>query len=401
MRFTAKTSELLEAIKKVLPAVGRGGATIRALKGILFSAVEANDSVPAALRLAATNLELTISTLIDVTQATTGASVLDAGMIRDIAAVAASSELTIEPDIAAPDGKQRFLIRCGRARFDIASFVGVDEFPVPGDEKSEGTKRLAATVPAGVLATMIEHVAYAAAKDDNRRVLRGVHVCIDNDGDLLRMTATNAYRLATVSVAKEPVGGAVIQTTGSGGQIVPAVALEVFRRALKDIAPEESVGLEIGDKFATLKLGRDTYKVRLFDDTYPNWRQIIPQTFEAVLIANLSECLLAIRQAGAMADEDSKLVMELGPDKTIFRSSLQGVGSAESEIPASTGGKKLIVTCRGEYITDILKHIPSGTDEVTIQFAGEVKPILIDYQVEANEIPMSVKALVMPFNVAR
>jgi DNA polymerase-3 subunit beta len=346
-------------------------------------------------------LELTISTLIDVTQATTGASVLDAGMIRDIAAVAASSELTIEPDIAAPDGKQRFLIRCGRARFDIASFVGVDEFPVPGDEKSGGTKRLAATVPAGVLATMIEHVAYAAAKDDNRRVLRGVHVCIDNDGDLLRMTATNAYRLATVSVAKEPVGGAVIQTTGSGGQIVPAVALEVFRRALRDMAPEESVGLEVGDKFATLKLGRDTYKVRLFDGHYPNWRQIIPQTFEAVLIANLSECLLAIRQAGAMADEDSKLVMELGPDKTIFRSSLQGVGSAESEIPASTGGKKLTVTCRGEYITDILKHMPSGTDEVTIQFAGEVKPILIDYQVEANEIPMSVKALIMPFNVAR
>jgi DNA polymerase-3 subunit beta len=167
------------------------------------------------------------------------------------------------------------------------------------------------------------------------------------------------------------------------------------------MAPEESVGLEVGDKFATLKLGRDTYKVRLFDGNYPNWRQIIPQTFEAVLIANLSECLLAIRQAGAMADEDSKLVMELGPDKTIFRSSLQGVGSAESEIPASTGGKKLTVTCRGEYITDILKHMPSGTDEVTIQFAGEVKPILIDYQVEANEIPMSVKALVMPFNVAR
>ena len=219
MRFTAETLALQEAIKKVLPAVAKGKATLPALRGILFTVSEPDESGAARLKLVATDLGLYISTLIEVKQAESGAIVLDGGMIRSIVSAATSHEMVVEPDISAPQtlkGKH-YTIRCGRARFDIAACAAVDEFPT--FDATETADTLTVSSPASVLATMIEHTAYAAAKRDSRQYLTGVHISCNTDGDLLRLTATNAYRLATVA-SKSDIGATdgepLIEVTGFG-----------------------------------------------------------------------------------------------------------------------------------------------------------------------------------------
>lgn len=415
MRFTASTSALQEAIKTVLPAVGKK-AHMPALAGILFSVSRPDEDGKTWLRLAATDLEFAISTHIEVRQGDYGAAVLQADMIRSIVAAATSQEITLEPDMAATRAAgsgQHFTMWCGRARYEIAGYAPASEFPT-FEEKAPS---IVVLVPARILATMIEHTTYAAAKNDNRRYLEGVNVEINSQGDLIRLTATNAYRLATVGLqppkpATNEDGqeeAPLIQATGSGSQIVPAKALEALGRALKGVPADETVRLGIDPQWAVLAVGPDTYRARLIDGTYPDWRRIMPTTFEVTATGKLTDFVTAIRQTEVMADKQGSMGVgvrtAIDPDmnKMVFRGSTQGVGSAECELPATIEGKTLTISYRSEYLADILKHIPTttDTDSITIQFAGKTRPIVLEYTdyacAQKTMATLCVKTMVMPF----
>ena len=398
MRFTAKTLDLQEAIKKVLPAVAKGKSPIPALKGILFRV-----ATPYMLTLRATDLELAIEASISVEGAIVGEAVLDAAMIARIVQSAQSGETTITPDPTAP---RRYTVTCGGARFDISSIAGPDEFPLPAEAQSgEATGEI--TMAAGLLELMVDHTAYAAAKNDSRKFLCGVHVAFG--GDPLRFTATNAYRLATIVAAPSPslgssgdsdgAEGLPPEIEGSANAIIPATAMEVFRKALRQAGLNDRVTLSITPREARLNIGFDSYSVRIIDGIYPDWRRITPTEFPTVARFATGDAAAAIKQATIMASESGAVKMTCESNQVMFTSRSAGAGAAEATVPAEVTGDPLALVFRHDYLSDILKHVPDDSTE--IRLAGKARPIVVEYEprVEAAwGIKASVMTLVMPFN---
>jgi DNA polymerase-3 subunit beta len=402
MQFTVETTILQSAIKRVLPASAKK-PHMPALLGILFRVTTPPDSNEGTLTLRATDLELAIETSIPVKKAVAGEAVLDAAMIAKIVQSAQSGETTITPDPAAP---HRYTVTCGRARFDISSIVGADEFPLSAQaQPTEAVGNI--TIAAGLLELMIDQTVYAAAKEDSRRFLCGVNVTFG--GESLRLTATNAYRLATIAATPVPTlgssgGSDEVQSfppeiEGSGSAIIPATAMKVFGKALCQTGSCGRAKLSITPREARLHIGFDTYTVRIIDGTYPDWRRIMPTTFPTAAKVLTDDARAAIKQATVMALDSGGTKMTCEDSRVVLTSKSAGVGAVEAIVPAEVTGEPLALVFKHEYLSDILKR--TSDDNTEIRLAGKVKPIVVEYEPRVEAVwgvRTSVTTLIMPFN---
>ena len=119
-------------------------------------------------------------------------------------------------DVSTADGM--VLLTSGSAEFALVS-LPLEEYPTLPELPA-----VAGVVDGGVLAAAAAQVAPAASRDDTLPMLTGV--CLDLDGPLLTLAATDRYRLAVSRVGWEPVDPAVRVSA-----LVPARTLaDVARR---------------------------------------------------------------------------------------------------------------------------------------------------------------------------
>lgn len=405
MRFTAETLELQEALRKVLPAVAKK-PHIPVLKGVLFTVSTPEASGHARLTLTATNIEIMISTRIDVRDADDGATVFDADMIRRIVSAVTSSEITVTPD-AKSSRDDHYLIRCGKARYEIPSLGDPADFPDPTASPDNGTFSI--TLPSEMLGELIHQTSYAAASNDSRAYLTGVNVVCDSgaDDNTVRFTATNAYRLATATIRF----GKAVQFDGSGDRTIPAVAMEVFAKILAKADADAKATLTVTQRHAFLSIGDDCCQARVIEAAkYPDWRRIMPTKYQTTVLVDAADLVSAIKQVSVMAEasEESGAGMSLilDPERChmTVATRTQGLGAAVNEVQAKVEGEPLGLVCRYSYLLDILKRIPTS-DMTTIQLGGRsnrsVEPIVIEYQGRVSEdfgAEIDVSTMVMPFN---
>ena len=124
------------------------------------------------------------------------------------------------------------------------------------------------TIDAPALLGTIEKVARAASRDESRPVLTGILVRFE--GDRLTMAATDSYRLAV----KET-------TLGESGPdldaIIPARALQELARLA---AGGDVVSLGVHENHVVFGAGDVWLTSRRIDGQFPNYKQLLPETFE-------------------------------------------------------------------------------------------------------------------------
>ena len=99
-------------------------------------------------------------------------------------------------DVEFDHGADDVTLTCGPASFTLVT-LPVREYP-----RLPELPRLAGTVDGGVLATAIGQVVPAASRDDTLPVITGVNVEID--GDVIKLVATDRYRLAVRELGWNP-----------------------------------------------------------------------------------------------------------------------------------------------------------------------------------------------------
>lgn len=153
---------------------------------------------------------------------------------------------------------------------------------------------------AGQAAAVIRAVAAVASPDMARGVLAGVHV--ESDGDSVRFTATDSYRLLTVAV---PVGenAVVFDPFTLSAKELAAAAKNVKR---SDVCRIEYVA---GQNAATFSNGVDSFRVPTCVGTFADWRRLIPTdpvwptagetvNMDPVLLAGLLDSFVSILAGG-------------------------------------------------------------------------------------------------------
>ncbi|HXG35395.1 MAG TPA: DNA polymerase III subunit beta, partial [Dehalococcoidia bacterium] len=209
-----KLSCLQENLAKGLSIVGRAVAA-RSTLPQTSHVVLASDQ--GRLKLAATNLEISITCWIGAQVEEEGAITVPARLLTDFVNSLPSERIDIS---LTPRGRQIHIV-CGRNEATISGMDAADFPPIPSVEDGG-----AISLDPGALRTAISQVEFAAAADDTRPVLTGVHTQLE-DGQLT-LAAADGFRLAVYHL---PLSSEVKEKVEA---IIPARALRELERLLTD-----------------------------------------------------------------------------------------------------------------------------------------------------------------------
>jgi DNA polymerase-3 subunit beta len=336
-----KLSCLQENLNWGLGVVGRAVAA-RTTLPITNNVLLATES--SRLKLAATNLEMAISCWIGAKVEEEGSITVPARLLADFIGSLPAEKVNIS---LSPQTKTLGM-KC--ARFE-ARISGVDAKDFPPLPKVEGG--ITTVVEVEALKQGIGQVVFAAATEESRPVLTGVDAKFE--GKSVTLAAADGFRLA---VYKMPLAEAVTKATEV---IIPARTLAELNRLIaeQEEAVEITVNPEKGQ--ALFKLKNIELVSQLIQGTFPNYAQLIPQSFTTKATIGVADFLRATKTASIFARDGSGIIRlvvtpgaETAPGKVVVSARSEEVGDDVGEIDAVVEGEESKIAFNGKYLTDVL-----------------------------------------------
>ena len=367
MKLTTKRDDLVSKLSTVSRAVSTRAAT-QALSGILLTANEGR------VTLAATDLDLGLETTLEANIEESGAVLLPGRLFAEVARSLADPSVEIESREADHDVE----IRSGSSSFHLR-VLPVEDFPkLPAPQEDADLK-----LPAAALEESIELVARAASRDDMRPVLTGVFVTAS--GKEMTMVATDSYRLAVKRTELE---------TDLGGELeanIPARALRELSRILSaEGAGEASISLLPNQ--AVFVAGSILLSTRLIDGQFPNFRQLLPESYEHDVRLPRPDFLDVTRRVSQLAQRNAPLRLSFSSGELTVAAETPDIGDARETMPAAFEGEPLEIGFNPEFLREGIESV-SG-DEVLIRLISPLRPGLLE-PVEGDDF----RYLVMPIRL--
>ena len=357
-----KLSCLQENLNRGLNIVGRAVAT-RTTLPITNNVLLATDD--GRLKLVATNLEMAISCWIGAKIEEEGAITVPARLLTEFVSSLPSDTIDVQ---LSPQTKTLGL-KC--ARFE-ARISGVDakEFPpIPSVDDGIATK-----VEVEALRQGINQVIFAAATEESRPVLTGI--CTQFEGDTLTLAAADGFRLA---VYKLPIADPVSQKTEV---IIPARTLAELNRLVADQEEAVDITLNPNKSQVLFRLKNMELVSQLVQGTFPNYSQLIPQSYNTRVIVSVAEFLRATKTASIFARDGSGIVRlmitpgsEKNPGKISISARSEEIGDDVGEIDATVEGDDAKIAFNGKYLTDVLSVLHEA--QVALETTNPSSPGLI------------------------
>lgn len=338
-----------ENLKHGLDIVGRAVAT-RTTLPITQSVLLATEDN--RLKLSATNLEIAISCWVPGQIDEPGALAIPARLLSEFVGSLSSGNVELTTQ-----GKGNQLqIKAARSEARVSGQPADDFPPIP--QVGDGT---AIQVDPEALKKAIGLVAFAAATDESRPVLTGVHA--EFDGGELTLAAADGFRLA---VHKLPLVTPVAQKTSV---VVPAKAFAELGRLIGD--QKEPVEITISAAGTQLMFHTEAADMvsQIIQGTFPNYQQLIPKASTSTATLDVAELLRAVRTASVFARDGSGIVrLQIGngdaSGKLVISAKAEELGDNTSEVDATLDGEPGKIAFNSRYLTDVLSELGSGQVEL-------------------------------------
>jgi len=347
-----------EDLNRGLSAVARAVPTRSTLPITNNILLEADDD---QLTLSATDAETIAITYRIVSGITEpGTITLPSRLLSDFVATLPPQPI----DISLAERSRQVSLSCARNEASIGG-QAADEFPpIPPVEDGDTIQ-----LDADALRHSINQVAFAAATDDSRPVLTGVHFAL-RDGSL-RLAAADGFRLAvnTIEVGED---GADREA------IVPARALNELARLLPEVSEQISVTFNPAGTQVLFDLGHATLIAQLIQGTFPNYEQLIPSGHATRTEVTVGEFMRETRIASIFARDGSgivRLVASPGDGSTgrlTVTARAEEVGNNEGEIDALVEGEEARIAFNSRYLIEVLGALDS--DRVAIETSSPSSP---------------------------
>jgi len=352
-----RVSVLQENLAKGLSIVGRAVASRSTLPVLNNILLETDNS---QLRLSAMDMEIAINCWV-------GAMIEDEGQITVPARLLADFVNSLPNDridMELQTRTQTLHLHCAHYEANIKG-IDASEFPIipayQGDLEAPSVE-----VEPAKLRHMIDQVAFAASRDDSRPTFTGVYTRLE--GDRLTMVATDGFRLAVRSTILEEPSPAAI------GVIIPARALSELSRIISAVDLGQDDGVEVIFSEARNQVmfhlpGVDLVS-QLIEANFPDYKKIIPNSYNTRAILDTGEFLNAMKVAYLFAKDAAgsvKVAMEPGdPGKVILTANSPEMGDNVSELDAMNA------TFNAKYMIDVLSVI--DTPQVAFEAISATRP---------------------------
>ena len=346
LRITTSRDELATTLGVVARGLSSRGA-VQVLTGILLEVVDER------LVLAATDMELSLRASLTGDVAGDGAVVVPGRLLADLVRLLPDDRVTL----AYEQGEGVLAISSGSYASRVNVFSAEDFPRLPSLDVPLHT------VDAPVLLGTIEKVARAASRDESRPVLTGILVHFD--GTKLVMAATDSYRLAVKETGLDAAGPEL-------EAIIPARALQELTRLA---AGAESVELGIHENHVVFSAGDVWLTTRRIDGQFPNYKQLLPESFEAELEIGREQFLEVVRRAAVLAQRNQPLRLGFAEGELTVSAQTQDVGEAKESLPVEYAGEALEIGFNPDFLRDGLEAV-SG-DTVQLRLINPLRPAVI------------------------
>jgi DNA polymerase-3 subunit beta len=287
-----------------------------------------------------------------------GVVVLPARLLLDVVRSLPAREVALELRPAQQDVE----LVSGSATFDIRT-LRADDFPPFPEPESETT----VSVPAEAFVSTALKVAGSASRDETRPVLTGILVSASERE--LSMVATDSYRLSVKQTALE-------QPLATSFEVnVPARALQELARVAAH-AEGEDLQVVVQRNQVVFVLGRTILSSRLIEGQFPNYRQLLPESFDHELRVASVELTEVVRRISLLAQKNAPLRLAFAPGELTVSAQTPDVGQARESLPVAFEGEPLEIGFNPEFLRAGLEAIEEG--DVLLKLISPLRPGLIE-----------------------
>jgi DNA polymerase-3 subunit beta len=309
------------------------------------------------VELRATDMEVALRAPLTGIVDRPGTVVLPARLLLDVVRQLPAGPVTLELRPAEQDVE----VIAGPAQFHIRTLRAEDFPPLPepgGDE--------VVSVPAGAFTETIARVARSASRDETRPILTGI--LVSASGSELRMVATDSYRLSVKETTLETPLAAGFEAN------VPARALEEVARLVGDGAGEIRIGVRASQ--VVFELGGPVLSSRLIDGQFPNYRQLLPESYEHELTIDRTELLEVARRISLMAQKNAPLRLSFSEGEVRISAQTPDVGEASEPLPVPFAGEPFEIGFNPEFLVAGLES--AASEQVVLKLISALRPGLIE-----------------------
>ncbi|MCK4668340.1 DNA polymerase III subunit beta [Candidatus Dependentiae bacterium] len=323
---------------------------------ILFNALlEAYDN---KLKITTTDLEITLIKEIPADIIEEGSIALPAKKLYDI-----SKNIPVDEIEFTQVDTKNVQIKGGNLTYKLNGQLK-DEFPQTPNYDIEKNIE----IPQGEMKKMIAKTIFSVSTDETRFTLMGIYLC--SEGGYLTFVSTDGHRLSFAQSNEK------LKIDLEKSMIVPYKTFSNLKDLLEDSEDKVvQINLTTKDNQILFTLENSTLISRLITGEYPNYKSVIPESFDLDIIINTSSLFDATQRVALMADSKrNSIKYEFQDDELIVNTITPEVGEGKEVLSLEYKGDELNLLFNSRYITDILKNIE--TETVLLKVINSTSPIV-------------------------
>lgn len=242
--------------------------------------------------------------------------------------------------------------------------ISSDEFPlIPKIEKGQDF-----TVDTEAFLDAVTQTVFAASLNISRPVLSGVLMI--SDGAVLKLVATDSYRLAEKKVKLTDKPPEDISC------IIPSRTLSELGKIITK-SGDKKLKITVSKNQISFSLDGVELISRLIEGKFPDYEKIIPKDIKTKVDVSTEDFSLVLKRVNLFAKENNNSVKlsATNDGKLAISSEETKVGEEKAEINAKITGDNNKISLNSQYLLDVLVHIDD--DNILFGVNDKVSPAVI------------------------
>ncbi len=367
MKFSVSSSDLLKQLQLAAGAIG-SNPVLPILEDFLFTVS------PNKLTIAATDLETSITTSIDVRSDGEGTVAVPARILLDTLKQLPQQPVTFNVN----DDNFGIEITSSFGKYKLAGENGADFPRIPEPDSVDTLTMSAQSLSQGITKTL-----FATSSDELRPAMTGVYFQVDFNK--ITFVATDAHKLVKYTFSED------IKSEVMSNFIVPKKALNLLKNALPS---GDDVTMQFNKANAFFSFG-DTHMVcRLIDARYPDYNAVIPTENPNNLVVSRGDFQSSLKRISIYANKTTNQVILSMNDGslTISAQDLDFSNEATEQMTCTYEGEPITIGFNAKFLIEMLGVLEG--DEIRMELSTPTRAgiIIPDEMPDGEEILM----LVMP-----
>ena len=300
------------------------------------------------LTVSASDLESTMSSVLEVDSQDTGTIAVPARLLLDTLKTFPEQPLTFMVE-----DNNTVEISSSHGKYALAYADGA-EFPKAVELSDPSTT----SIMGDILATAVNKTLFAAGNDDLRPVMSGVFFQFTPEH--LTFVATDAHKLVKYRRSD-------VQASEVAEFIMPKKPLNLLKGILS--GSEEEVTISYNDSNARFTFSNSELICRLIDGKYPNYEAVIPRENPNRLVIQRGQFLSSVRRISIFSNKTTHQIRLkiAGAELNISAEDVDYSNKAEERLTCSYQGDDLQIGFNSRFLVEMLGNLDS--EDVSLEMS--------------------------------